>query len=63
MLVANTGGYRRLTAMDDWYALAGYARIYPPSIKSVAYVVKYVLKSSVWDLFGSWSRDRQQRFE
>ncbi len=63
MLVANTGDYRRLSAMDDWDALAGYARIYPPAIKSVAYVVKYVVKSGAWDVFGNWKRDRQQRFE
>jgi hypothetical protein len=43
--------------MDDWSALEGWARIYPPTPKSV----KYVVKNQAREPFGTWAADPQLR--
>jgi len=53
------GELRRLTFMDTWAELAGWARIEPPrSSEAVrAYVSKYVVKDGEIDLGGPLARD------
>ena len=49
-LLAGVGAVRRLTMMDEWAKLAGWARIRP--VEHQDRVAKYVAKGGVIDLGG-----------
>lgn len=60
-LLSNVGELRRLTYMDLWSDLAGYARIERPRERHdvVRYISKYVVKGGEIDLGGPWFNVRQ----
>jgi len=53
-LLAGVGDARRLTWMDEWNKLAGFARIWPVASQrqAVQYVTKYVVKGGEVDIGG-----------
>jgi hypothetical protein len=53
-LLSGVGGLRRLTMMDEWSSLAGWARIRPVQRQDLVrkYVAKYVAKGGEIDLGG-----------
>jgi len=55
-LLSGVGELRRLTYMDLWNELAGFAKIEPPRSRAdvVRYVSKYVVKGGEIDLGGPW---------
>jgi len=58
-LFSGTGELRRLTYMDLWNELAGFARIESPRDRQdvVRYISKYVVKGGEIDLGGPWFSD------
>jgi hypothetical protein len=55
---------RRLSHMDKWNELAGYARIMPPVSNDAVrrYCAKYVVKGGEIDLGGPLERPRRRSF-
>jgi hypothetical protein len=52
-LDGGTNGARRLDAMDNWFKMAGIARVYPfrKDGGAEAYVAKYIVKGQPWREF------------
>jgi hypothetical protein len=57
-LISGVGELRRLTYMDLWDKLAGFARIEKPRNQDrvLMYITKYVVKGGEIDLGGPWFR-------
>ena len=55
-LDGGTRNFRRLTAMDLWYEMAGIARVYPyrhlNGKGAEGYVAKYIMKGRPWEIRG-----------
>ena len=65
-LIGGTGLFaqRRLSAMDEWGRIQGFARIEEPDSEAAvrAYCAKYVSKDGTIDLGGPLARERRQGF-
>lgn len=62
-LFGDVGNLRRLTWMDRWTKLAGFARIEAPRNREqvLGYVSKYVVKGGEIDFGGPWFRETRSR--